>query len=155
MNENTVELGIRGARAKVEVVGVHGVFYRVRQGGEVLKRRKGKWEIALKGGGTAKLRARGWVPGFQSLWVDGDRVYRFGTDVPAIAKWLAFLPLTLIAFSAFVGGIIGILLVFYSLSAIKVPGFPRPLRIALPVMNTIGGLLIIALVTHGLRLGGY
>ena len=85
MNENTVELGIRGARAKVEVVGVHGVFYRVRQGGVVLKRRKGKWAIALKGGGTAKLRASGWVPGFQSLWVDGDRVYRFGTDVPAFA----------------------------------------------------------------------
>ena len=146
--EDVAVLAIPGARGRVEVVGTRRVFYKVRQGGEVLKKRKGAWPIALKNGSVADLRSAGWYPGFQTLYLEGAKVYRFGEGVPVIAKVFAFLPLLAILVNPLVGGLLGLVLVFYSIVAIKYPEFPNRIKIALPLMNTLAAILL-ALVIRG------
>lgn len=146
--EDSAELPIRGARAKVEVVGTRGIFYKVQQGGQTLKRRRGAWSIALKGSDTVGLRSSGWLPGFQSLWVGEQRVYRFGEDVPLAAKILAFLPLTLILVNPLFGFFVALVLVFYNIVTVKNPVFPKALRIALPIFHTVAGGLLLFLASQ-------
>ncbi len=135
-------LPIPAARGRVEVVGARGVFYSLRQGGQVLKRRRRAWPVVLKSGEQGSIRSAGWIPGFQRLYFDGRLVYQFGADVPRTARVLAFLPLALIALNLLIGGTLGIVLVIYNLYAIKNPNFPNPVRIAVPVLHTIAGVLV-------------
>jgi len=146
--EDVAVLAIPGARGKVEVVGTRRIFYRIRQGGEILKKRRGGWPIQLKNGSVGNLRSAGWYPGFQTLYLDGERVYRFGEGVPVIAKVLAFLPLLAILANPIAGGLLGLVMVFYSIVAIKYPEFPTKVKIALPLMNTLAAILL-ALVIKG------
>jgi hypothetical protein len=146
--EDVAVLSIPGARGRVEVVGTRRIFYKVRQGGEILKKRKGGWPIQLKNGSIAKLSSAGWLPGFQTLYLGNEKVYRFGEGVPAIAKVLSFLPLLAILVNPYVGGVLGLVLVFYSIVAIKYPEFPNRVKIALPLMNTLAAILL-ALVIKG------
>jgi hypothetical protein len=146
MNENTMELAIPGARGRVEVVGTRGIFYRVTQGGRALKRTKGRWVISLKNGHSTDLRSSGWIPGFQSLWLGGTKVYQFGNGVPIAARVVAFLPLSLIALNPYVGGVVGLVLVFYNLIVVKSPLFPQVVRIMLPVAHTVAGVLVVLLI---------
>ena len=147
--DNVAVLPIAGARGRVEVQGIHGIFYKIRQGGVVLKKARGGWPIALKNGQEAKLRSAGWLPGFQSLYVDGERVYRFGADVPLAAKILAFFPLIAIVWGPFIGALLGITFVFYSIVSIKSPLFPTKTRIALPIMNTVAAVLLTIVMVGG------
>ena len=147
--EDAVVLRIPGARGKVEVVGTRRVFYKIRQGGDVLKRRGGGWPIQLKNGSVAKIRAAGWFPGFQTLYLDGEKVYQFGAGVPAIAKVLALLPLLAILASPVAGVLVGLVFVFYSIIAIKYPEFPPGVRIALPLMNTLAAILLTLVIQGG------
>jgi len=146
--EDVAVLAIPGARGRVEVVGTRRIFYKVRQGGEVLKKRRGNYPIQLKNGSVGKLRSAGWYPGFQTLYLDNEKVYRFGEGVPVIAKVLAFLPLLAILANPWVGGLLGLVMVFYSIIAIKYPDFPTRVKIALPLMNTLAAILL-ALVIKG------
>ncbi len=147
--DNVAVLPIAGARGRVEAVGIHGIFYKIRQGGEVLKKRRGGWPIAMKNGQEAKLNAAGWLPGFQSLYLDNERVYRFGADVPLAAKILSFFPLLAIGWDPFVGVLLGIIFVFYGIVSIKNPLFPTKTRIALPIMNTIAAVLLTIVIVGG------
>lgn len=143
VNDNTAILAIPGARSTVKVIGTRGIFFKVEQGGATLKRKKGAWQIAVKGGQMSPMRANGWLPGFQSLWLGQTRVYQFGADVPLSAKILSFLPLGLIALNPYVGALIGVIFVLYNIFAVKFSFFPKPLRIALPVLNTVAGALVL------------
>ena len=146
--EDVAVLSIPGARGRVEVVGTRRIFYKVRQDGEILKKRKGGWDIQLKNGTVAKLSSAGWFPGFQTLYVENEKVYRFGEGVPTIAKIFSFLPLLAIFANPYVGGLLGVVLVIYSIVAIKYPEFPTRVKIALPLMNTAAAVLL-ALVIKG------
>jgi hypothetical protein len=147
--EDAAVLNIPGARGRVEVVGTRRVFYRVRQGGENLKKRKGGWSIQLKDGSVAKLSSAGWLPGFQTLYLEGAKVYRFGEGVPTIAKVLSFLPLTAIVADLYIGALLGLVMVFYSIIAIKYPEFPTKVKIALPLMNTLAAILVTLVIVGG------
>lgn len=147
--DNVAVLPIAGARGRVEAQGIHGIFYRIRQGGVVLKKVRGGWPIAMKNGQEAKLRSAGWLPGFQSLYLEGERVYRFGADVPLAAKILAFFPLIAIGWGPGVGVLLGIIFVFYSIVSIKNPLFPNKTRIVLPIMNTIAAILLTIVIVGG------
>ena len=147
--DNVAVLPIAGARGRVEAVGIHGIFYKIRQGGVVLKKSRGGWPIAMKNGQESKLRSAGWLPGFQSLSVGEERIYSFGADVPLAAKILAFFPLIAIGWSPVVGVLLGVVFVFYSIVSIKNPLFPTKTRIALPIMNTIAAVLLTIVIVGG------
>jgi hypothetical protein len=147
--EDVAVLPIPGARGRVEVVGTRRIFYKVRQGGEILRKRGGGWPIQLKNGSVAKLSSAGWLPGFQTLYLENERVYRFGEGVPVIAKVFSFLPLLAILANPYVGGLLGLVLVFYSLVAIKYPEFPTRVKIALPLMNTLAAVLLAVVIKGG------
>jgi hypothetical protein len=147
--EDVAVLSIPGARGRVDVVGTRRIFYKVRQGGEVLKKRGGGWPIQLKNGSVAKLSSAGWLPGFQTLYLGSEKVYRFGEGVPAIAKVFSFLPLLAILANPYVGGLLGLVLVFYSIVAIKYPEFPARVKIALPLMNTLAAVLLAMVIKDG------
>jgi len=144
---NMAELPIPRAASPVHVVGTRGVFYSIHQGGKALKKHRGAWVIELKNGKRATLRSAGWVPGFQKLYLDGELIYSFGLEAPLAAKILSFLPLGLIALNSLVGGILGIVLVFYNLYTIKNPDFPNRVKVILPVLNTIAGVLVVIVIT--------
>lgn len=142
MAEQTVTLDIPGARGKVELVGAERIFYKVLVDGEPVSRRKGRWEIEMRGGKVGALESRGILPGFQTL-VMGDReVYRMGGHATTLEKALMFLPLVLIVFG-FAGAVLGVVLFFMNVLAVKNPLMPRAARIALPIVNTVAGVLIV------------
>jgi hypothetical protein len=153
LGEDVVVLPIPGARERVEVVGTRRILYKVRQGGEILKKRKGGWPIQLKNGSVATLRSAGWYPGFQTLYMGDQKVYRFGEGVPAIAKVFSFLPLLAILVNPYVGGLLGLVLVFYSIVAIKYPEFPTRVKVALPLMNTLAAVLLALVIKGGTSAG--
>lgn len=147
--EDFAVLPIPGARGRVEVVGTRGIFYKVRQGGEILKRRRGGWPVQMKNGSVQKLNAAGWLPGFQTLYLENDKVYRFGADVGLAPRILSFLPLAIIPVNPYIGGVLAIVLFFYNVYTIKNPQLPTWVKIALPIMNTIAGILITIVIKGG------
>lgn len=142
-------LPIPGVRGRVEAQEIYGIFYKIRQGGQVLKKRRGGWPIAMKNGTEAKLSSAGWLPGFQSLYLENERIFRFGADVTLAPKILSFFPLSAIAWSPVVGVPLGLIFVLYSLVSIKSPLFSTGKRIALPLMNTIAAILLTIVIVGG------
>ena len=76
-----VPLDIPGARQTVELENPHGVLYKVRLGGEVIKRGRGGWAIPLRNGNTARLKAKGLIPGFQVLKLEDETLFDMGEGV--------------------------------------------------------------------------
>lgn len=146
--ENVQKLDIPDALGTVEVDGVLGVFYKIRLDGEAAPRVKGKWTIPMRNGGTASLSARGVLPGFQTLYVDGAPVYAIGAHVDTALRIVMFLPLLLIGVNPLFGVILGGAMFFMNISLVKNPLMPYPLRIALPIINTlVGGFALILLLS--------
>ena len=93
---DTVSLTIPGAKQSVELENPHGIFYKIRVDGDVIKRQRGSWYIPLRGGKEARLKARGLIPGFQVLKVDGDTIYDMGTGVSRLERIVMFAPILLV-----------------------------------------------------------
>jgi hypothetical protein len=144
--DNVQKLDIPGARGTVEVDGVLGVFYKILLDGEPQKRRKGGWAIPMRNGMTSKLSARGILPGFQKLYLDDQPIYAIGAHVDTGLRILMFLPFLLILVSPPFGLLLGGVLFFMNISVVKNVQMPRPLRIILPVVNTLAGALILVLL---------
>lgn len=143
---NVQKLDIAGARDTVEIDGVMGVFYKIRVAGEVVKRRGGGWEIPMAKGDSARLTSRGFIPGFQTLSVNGDPVYAIGAHVPTPLRALIFLPFLLIALNPILGFILGFLLFFMNVSLVKNPLMPYAVRVAMPLVNTVAGGVLLYLM---------
>jgi hypothetical protein len=148
---NVQRLDITGARDTVEVDGVLGVFYKIRVGGKALKRGKGGWDIPMRKGAASKLSARGLVPGFQKFYLDGEPIYAMGAYVDVAMRVLMFLPLVLIVLNPLVGLVLAVILFFMNVSVVKNPQMPRPVRIILPIGNTLAGGLVLFLLAGLLR----
>ncbi|WP_084104174.1 hypothetical protein [Demequina sp. NBRC 110056] len=142
MADNTVALDIAGARGNVALEGADGVFYKVLIDGQPIKRAKGHWPIPMRNGSTGKLESRGILPGFQKLVMDGQDVYQMGGHASLAEKILMFLPLVLVVFG-FPGMILALILFFMNVFAVKNPQMPRAVRMALPIVNTIAGAIIL------------
>lgn len=147
MAEQNVRLEVPGARGTVSLDGAEGIFYKVLIDGEPVKRRKGHWAIPLRNGETAKLESRGFLPGFQRLVVDGEEVHRMGAHVSMAERVLMFLPLVLVVFG-FLGAVLGLILFFMNILAVKNPQLPQAARIALPIINTVAGALILIVLAQ-------
>ncbi|WP_062522367.1 hypothetical protein [Demequina silvatica] len=133
--ENTRRLDIPDARGKVEVDGVLGLLYKIRIDGDVIKRRKGAWDIPLRKGGSSKLTSNGLIPGFQTLRLDGTPILKMGAHVEPAVKVAMFAPLLLILWS-FVGAILAVIMFLTNVFLVKNPQMPMGLRLALPIINT-------------------
>ncbi|GIG54327.1 hypothetical protein [Demequina activiva] len=145
----TVPLDIPGARGTVALKGADGIFYSVLIDGEPVKRRKGGWAIPMRKGDTSKLEVRGILSGFQTLVMDGREVHRMGGHASTVEKALMFLPLILVVFG-FLGAVLAVLLFFMNVLAVKNPLLPRVARIAIPIVNTIaGGVILFVLANMG------
>ena len=147
---STVPLDIPGARGRVTLKGAEGVFYTVLIDGEPVKRRKGGWAIPMRKGTTGKLESRGILPGFQTLVMDDRVVFRMGAHASTLEKALMFLPLGLVVF-LLPGLVLALLLFFMNVLAVKNPLLPRLARLAIPVVNTIAGAVILYVLS---TLGG-
>ncbi|WP_430866980.1 hypothetical protein [Demequina aurantiaca] len=144
--DNVQKLDIPGARDTVEVDGVLGVFYKVRVGGQVVKRTKGGWAVPMRSGTTSKLSSRGILPGFQKIYLDDVPIYAIGAHVDTALRVLMFVPFVLIFLNPIVGLPLAVILFFMNVSVVKNPQMPRPVRIILPVVNTLVGALILFLL---------
>ncbi|MDN4473708.1 hypothetical protein [Demequina zhanjiangensis] len=147
--ENIVPLEIGGARGKVELEGVLGVFAKVLVDGTPVRAQRGVFPVPLKGGRTASVRLRGFLPGFQKVLVDGEQVMALGSHVPMAARITMFAPLLLVLAGGYgpalgaVGLVLGLLLFFLSILVVKNDAMPVPMRVALPVVNTIAAGIVI------------
>ncbi len=144
--DNVDTLKVPGAKGTLEVHGTNGIFYRIVHNGEVLKPTKGRWLVPAGGDKTVELRQRGFFPGFTRLVANGEPVYQFGAAVPKWLRAVAFLPLLLIFISPLFGLALGILMFFMNILIIKNPQMPLPLRVALPIINTLAAGLILFLL---------
>ena len=145
--ENVAVLTIKGVRSRVEVSGIHGIFYRILVGGETQKQVKGRWLLPASGGKTVELRQRGFLPGFQKLAADGEVVYRLGDYVPVWLRVLMFLPLALVVVNPLFGIVLAVLLFFMNILIVKNPQMPIVLRAVLPVVNTAAAALILFILS--------
>jgi len=145
--DNTETVKVKGAKPKVEVTGVHGVFYKVLLDGEPIKPTKGKWLIPVSGGKTVQMTSRGLLPGFQKLFVGGEEVFDLGADVSLVEKIIMFVPLVLIFLNPILGLPLGLIMFFMNITLVKNSVMPRPLRMALPLINTAAAAFIILLLT--------
>jgi hypothetical protein len=144
-----VTLNVPGARQTVEIENPHGIFYKLRLGGEVIKKSGGGWRIPLRNGGTGVIKSKGLIPGFQVLNLDGERIYDMGEGVGRIERTTMFAPLLLILWVPF-GIVLALALFFLGIPAVKNLQMPRPLRIALPIVNALAGAFILYLITGSL-----
>ncbi|MFN3866862.1 MAG: hypothetical protein ACK4MD_09135 [Demequina sp.] len=142
---DTVALDIPNARGDVRVTGADRIFYKVLIDGQPVSRRRGGWAIPLRGGDTATLKARGFIPGFQTLYVDNRAVMRLGGHVGLPERMVMFLPLLLLIFQ-FPGLVLGLALFFMNVMAVKNPLMPRAVRIGLPIANTAAGVFVLLLL---------
>ncbi|WP_062465107.1 hypothetical protein [Demequina soli] len=133
--DNTRRLDIPGARGTVEVEGVLGLLYKVRIGGEIVKRSKSRWSIPLRNGSTAKLSSNGIIPGFQTLYLDGTPVLKMGAHVPTAAKVAMFAPLLLIVFG-YLGPFLAVFMFLTNVLLVKNPQVPVGFRVAMPIVTT-------------------
>jgi len=148
-----VTLDVPGARRTVELENPNGVFYKIRMGGDVIKRTKGAWQVPLRNGGTARITSAGFIPGFQSLYLDGKRIYRMGEGIGLPERIAMFAPLVLVIWVPF-GLILGLVLFFMGLPGVKNDQMPRGLRVALPLINTVAAAVILTLITGRIGIWG-
>ncbi|WP_084130003.1 hypothetical protein [Demequina sp. NBRC 110055] len=143
MAGNLIPLNVPRATGKVELKGAQGIFYSILLNGEPLKRRKGAWVVPLRGGKESRISASGLLPGFQTLSLDGEELYRFGAHASRTEKIVMFAPLLLLLGASTLAMILAILLFFSSVLVVKSDQIPRKLRIALPLINTCAGAMIL------------
>lgn len=144
--DNIQPLDLPGARGKVEIENAQGILYKIHLNGDVIKRRKSAWAIPLRNGKTGALRSRGIIPGFQSLYFEGEKVFAMGAHVRLAEKIAMFAPLLVTLFLPF-GFFLALALFFLGIPAVKNLQMPRGLRIALPIVNALAGAAIMYLIT--------
>ncbi len=145
--DNTESLDIPGAKGTIQVTGVHGVFFKILINGEITKPVKGRWQVPARKGQPLEMRSRGLLPGFQRLFVGGEQVFDMGADVSLVEKIIMFVPLVLIFLNTILGLPLGLIMFFMNITLVKNAVMPRPLRIALPLINTAAAGFIILLLT--------
>lgn len=145
--EQRQRLTIARVKGTVEVETVALVFYRLLHNGTVLKQRRGRWLLPAKGSraDTVEVRARGFVPGFQRLFADGEQVHDFGAHVSLAERIVIFAPFLLIAILPWLGLPVGLIMFFMNVTFVKNPAMPRALRIAVPIINTLAMGVIFAI----------
>lgn len=138
------EVPVPGARAKVQVEGTQGIFFKIHVGGKVVKPKKGFWAVPAKGG-VKELRVRGFVPGFQKLFVDGKTVFDLAAGTGLPERLVIFAPMLLIAVNPMIGLVLAVLMFFSNIFLVKNLSIPRPLRLIMPLVNTVvlGALLVL------------
>ncbi|MFW2513484.1 hypothetical protein ACNI3K_06870 [Demequina sp. SO4-13] len=149
---DTVPLDIPGARGDVTVTGAERIFYKVQIDGEPVKRKGGGWTIPTRDGGEVKLQSRGFIPGFQTLYLGNRDVLRMGAHVGLAERMAMFLPVLLVVF-LFPGVVLGVILFFMNVMAVKNPVMPKAARIGVAILNTLAGAFILLLLP-GLVGGG-
>ncbi len=148
-----VTLDVPGARKPVELENAEGIFYKIRHGGELVKRRKGGWDIPLRNGSNARITSSGLIPGFQKLWLDGKPLYQMGADVGIAERIAVFAPLILVLWVPF-GMFLAVILFFMGLPGIKNKQMPVGLRVALPLINTLAAAVILTLLSGKIGIWG-
>lgn len=133
---NRVVLDLKGAKPKVEIDGALGVIAKVLVDGERARPDRGGWLIPLRKGGQGRLVVRGYLPGFQRFFWQGEEVYRLGAHVGLAEKITMFTPFLLFVLAWFMVPV-SLILFFTGIPVAKNPRMPRALRIALPVINTV------------------
>lgn len=144
--DNLQQLDLPGTRGKVEIENANGIFYKIRLNGDVIKRRKGAWAIPLRNGQTGALRSSGIVPGFQTLRLDGEKVFKMGAHVGTAERVVMWAPLLLILWLPY-GIFLGVALFFLGIPTVKNLLMPKAMRIVLPIINTLAGAVIMTLIT--------
>ena len=144
---NGVTLDIPGSAGKVQVLGADRIFYKVEVGGEIVPRRRGMWQIPMRDGDPKLMTARGFVPGFQRLFVDGEEVARLGGYVPVLERIVMSLPIVLPILFRLPGVVVGFVMFLMNVIAVKNPQMPRGARIALAIANTVGGFIALLLLS--------
>jgi hypothetical protein len=119
------------------VTGVHGVFYKVLLDGTPLKRRRGSWTIPLRNGKSTQITARGLLPGFQRLYLNGEQILDLGAHVSLLHKVLVFVPLLLLLINPYIGGLMGLIVVFLNIMTVKNPQIPPVMRTVTAILNTV------------------
>src|SRR5690606_5355083 len=116
--EQRQRLTIARVKGTVEVETVALVFYRLLHTGTVLKQRRGRWLLPAKGSraDTVEVRARGFVPGFQRLFADGEQVHDFGAHVSLAERIVIFAPFLLIAILPWLGLPVGLIMFFMNVT---------------------------------------
>lgn len=147
--DNTEKLNIPGARGTIAVTGVHGIFYKILVDGEPIKPVKGTWQIPARNGSVTRMRARGVLPGFQRLFVDGEQVFDMAHDVSLPQRIVMFAPLLLIFVNPVLGLPLALIMFFMNVTLVKNAAMPAALRIALPIINTLAAAIVIFLLTSG------
>ena len=148
-----VPLAVPGARQTVEIENPHGIFYKIRLGGDVIKRGKGGRHIPLRNGNTAHLKAKGLIPGFQVLKLEDVTVFDMGEGVGRAERITMFAPILLALWVPF-GLLLGLVLFFFGIPLVKNIQVPRPFRIAVPIVNFLAGGLILTLLTGRIGIWG-
>ena len=149
--ENRQLLTLPGATGRVELLNALGIVAKIDVNGERAKPQRGGWAIPLKSGGTGRLAVKGWVPGFQSFIWEGKTVYKLGEHVGRAERIVMYLPFLLLLMMIFMVPV-SLALFFMNISLVKNPHMPRPLRIALPIVNTLAA--AVALLAVGTILAG-
>lgn len=132
----TITLPIKGARSKVELSGADRLFFKILIDGEVVKPRRGFWTIQMRNGTTSQLRTRGLIPGFQSLTLDGEKVFQFGEHAYRFERYIPFIAILLVIANPLLGMVAAIAMYFMNLGIVRNPNFPVGMRVALPIVNT-------------------
>jgi hypothetical protein len=146
-------LNVPGARQSVEIENPQGIFYKIRVGGEVIKRSRGGWPIPLRNGDTALIRSKGLIPGFQVLELRGERIFDMGEGVGRLERITMFAPILLALWVPF-GVVIGLVLFFFGIPLVKNLQVPRPARIALPIVNFLVVAALLTLLTGRIGIWG-
>lgn len=146
MSNDITDLDLPGAQGTVQLRGAQGIFYSILVNGQAVSRKKGAWVIPMRDGSDGELRSTGILPGFQKLGWQGREVFAFGAHATPVERAVMFVPLVL----AFIGGLLGLFLglalFFMSVRVVKTEPMPRALRIALPLINTAAGFMILVLI---------
>ncbi len=133
---NRVRLDLPGAKPKVEVDGALGILANLLVDEQRVRPGRHGWLIPLSQGGEGRLIAKGFVPGFQKFRWQGEEVLALGSHVGLAERIVMFVPFLLILMAWFMVPL-SLLLFFMSIPVVKNPQMPRPLRIALPLVNTV------------------
>ncbi|WP_061960333.1 hypothetical protein [Demequina flava] len=153
MTNEITPLELPGSVGSTEIKGAQGVLYFIRHDDEIVSRRRGRWLIPMANGEMGELRAHGWVPGFQRLSWQGTEIFRMGAHATLAEKIAMFAPLLLVLLGSFLAVVLGLVLFFMSVRVVKTPAMPIFLRIALPIINTVAGGLIVILLAGLLASG--
>ncbi|WP_062076400.1 hypothetical protein [Demequina globuliformis] len=146
MSHDITDLDLPGAQGTVQIRGAQGIFYSILLDGEPVSRTKGAWRIPMRGGDVGELRSTGILPGFQKLGWQGEEVFAFGSHASPVERAVMFAPLLLAFIGGLLGLILGLVLFFMSVRVVKLEPMPRALRIALPLINTAAGVMILLLI---------